>query len=47
MELPVFRPNANLVCGRCQEGIAPRMMLTVARDSAVGHLMSFVGIGLD
>jgi hypothetical protein len=47
MELPIFRQNVNLVCPRCQEDLAPRMMLTAARDSAVGRLIFFGGIGLD
>jgi hypothetical protein len=33
MELPIFRPNVNLVCLRFQEGLAPRMMLTAAPRS--------------
>jgi hypothetical protein len=41
MELPIFRPNVNLVCPRFQEGLAPRMMLTAARGSAVGRLIVF------
>jgi hypothetical protein len=41
MELPMFRPNVNLVCPRFLEGSAPRMMLTAARDSAVGRLIVF------
>jgi PAS domain S-box-containing protein len=41
MELPIFRPNVILVCPRFQEGLAPRMMLTAARDSAVGRLIIF------
>jgi hypothetical protein len=41
MELPVPRPNVSLVCLRCQEGLVLRMMLTGARDSAVGRLIFF------
>jgi len=47
MELPISGPNVNLLCWRCQEGLAPRMILTAARDSAVGRLIFFGGIGLD